>query len=280
MTEDGLSEFESIRSSESESNARRTSVGGEVGVSNVFAFLGLSLKGSRAKSLETSGQREVSREKVYTPNALFAKLREVLYEDKRIVEDVVSGIEPGTFVEFNCTLRKNPLIDALEGFKSLIDLFGTFQRVVPNQFSTQSGATKATAKSTAASLADVKKLVDGLLVQLNAEGTIDLIGDAKDEQQSHVVLAIDRAFAYDPTLADLLDGEYTVLGKVTRVIASGSSDRISLLRKTSFGLISESMMADFVAAFGQMSSSGIMVPKIITHIDAPAVQIIPVAIFS
>lgn len=70
MLEDGFSQPSVLKTSASEAEDRKSGVGGSVGASNVFALLGVSLKGEIGKEGKTQEQKEVVTEKVHTPASL------------------------------------------------------------------------------------------------------------------------------------------------------------------------------------------------------------------
>lgn len=74
-----------------------------------------------------------------------------------------------------------------------------------------------------------------LVTQLNTGEVVDLLATPTGPWVPNVVLTLDMAYASDPSLSDLIDGEYRVLGKVTRFIPAGSNETLNLLRKTTLG---------------------------------------------
>src|SRR4029453_7860030 len=117
IIEDGMAQVSTIKTSESKK------AGGEAGIgaSNVFALLGISLKGA----VENVGGREVTHERVHTPTSLFSKVRNHLRKAK-LVHDLtgvsanLADARPGHFVEVEVRLRRNPLVDALEAVNETI----------------------------------------------------------------------------------------------------------------------------------------------------------------
>jgi len=100
------------------------------------------------------------------------------------------------------------------------------------------------------------------------------------EKETKVVLTLDRAFLSDPSLSDLMDGEYTVLGKVSKVIPSDTDDKINLLRKTSLGKLRGPVLEQMKAVFSGPGVEGFNIPEIVTEIEGPAIQVIPIAVFA
>lgn len=271
MMEGGFSQLETIKTTQTEQEDKSRRYSGEVGFKNVFAFLGVSLGTEKTAKGQTGESQEVTKEKVHTPNSLFAQMRKRLHEQKLIVSSKLSETKPGNFVEFNITLRKNPLIDAIESLKSIMQTASIF--VEPQQKSKGQRPSENVNKK-------ILEQMDALLNQLNAEGTLDLIGTSVGEERIKVVLTIDRAFLSDPSLSDLISGEYTVLGKVTKVIPQSGEDKVNLLRKTSLGKIQGQLLEQLKKPLKDLQQSDFKIPELITEIEGPAIQVIPIAVFA
>ncbi len=71
-----------------------------------------------------------------------------------------------------------------------------------------------------------------------------------------------------------------MLGKVVRVVAENSEDSINLLRKTSFGHLDNGIFDQLGDVFVGQEEVGLKFPKIVTEIEGPALQVIPIAIFT
>lgn len=127
---------------------------------------------------------------------------------------------------------------------------------------------------------DVLKQMTALLEQLRAQGALDLVGTTVGQSPIEFVLTMDRTFLGDPSFSELVDGEYTVLGKVTRVIARNSQDSINLLRKTSLGRMQDQLLTQLTTALEGMNEHGFSLPPIITEVRGPAIQVIPIAVFA
>lgn len=129
-------------------------------------------------------------------------------------------------------------------------------------------------------LKKVMKMVSDLLDQLQTEGGIDLIGSDLDEKGLQAVITIDATFLSNSALAELVDGEYTVLGKVSRFLGSDSDESINLLRKTSLSMMDDQAIEDLTLALNQTNQHGVNIPRIVTKIEAPVIQVLPIAIFA
>ena len=97
--------------------------------------------------------------------------------------------------------------------------------------------------------------------------------------QINVVITTEQQYFIDPTMNDIIDGTFRVFGKATRVIPKGGDENISLLRKAPLGQFKsllptiQEVMSQFANELGYSGESS-------TEIQGPAIQVIPIAIFS
>jgi len=280
ILDDGFSRLSTIRTSISEGEKNQYGMGASIGASNVFALLGISFSGDRGKEKDAREQKEVSQEKVHTPTSLFAKLRKLLLESGLVREitdaATLNHLTSGEFVEFRAILRKNPLVDTLEGIKSLVEMAVIFD--VPSS-GAHSGKRKST-KSLKSEMSPVLKQVDGLLKALTSTNTIELLGELLDVDNAKAIIPTNIEFFSRGNALEIIDGEFRVLGKVTRVVLPDTNETINLLRKTAFGRLKPELFENFSVAFADMESAGIRSPKMVTEIGGPAMLVVPIAIFT
>jgi LAS superfamily LD-carboxypeptidase LdcB len=129
--ENGFSEMSSVQTFNENKDSTGTEVGAQIGVSNVFAFLGINLKSSLKGEQQINDGTQVTEDRVHTPSSLFQRFRQYLQEEKQIKllseKSDLSNIKPGDFIEINGTLRKNPVVDLIEGFIKLMELAVAFE---------------------------------------------------------------------------------------------------------------------------------------------------------
>jgi len=275
--DDGFSQLSTIRTAISESETTKRGVGASIGVSNVFALLGVSFSGERGKEQGTQGQTEISQERVHTPTSLFAKLRFRLQQQGllRDVPPVASfkELSSGDFVEFKAVLRKNPLVDTIEGFTQLMQVAELFT----SEPTASGGSTRPKGSKTRNQNAIIKQQMEGVLNALTQFKSVELIAELPDPKVSSVITARLDFFSEGSAL-DIVDGEFRVLGKVVRVAQAGES--INLLRKTTFARFDQQVIGKLSKSFESIGELGLQFPKLRTTIDGPALQIIPIAIFA
>ncbi len=301
MMEGGYAQLETVKANRSAQEEHTSKISGEVGVSNVFALLSMKLGGERGSQKQSGDTEERSSERVHTPDSLFARLRERLYQDGLIRTENLADAQLGEYVEFAASLHKNPLIEVLETYRSFGEISKAVEKAsAPNSGSQQgqhgsrqknhqqqgSGQKQNTPQSTQSTTNQVLAQIEVLLQSLSGKegGTFDLVGEVnstEDGPRLKVVLVLDPSFANDPTSADLIDGEYYVLGKVVKAVPKDSDEKISLLRKTSLGKAGPlvAKLADSLASM-DTEETGIALPKKIeTELAGPVIQVVPIAIF-
>ena len=118
-----------------------------------------------------------------------------------------------------------------------------------------------------------QKEIDAIASLFTDEKCQDFIAELKD---MNVVLTTDKVYFIDPTMNDVIDGQFHVFGKVARVIVE-NYETINLLRKLP---ISKIIHKSFEAKekFSKLEELGI--GSINPEIEGPAMQVIPIAIFS
>lgn len=281
ILEGGFSSFSTVQSSSS--TERISSVDGkaQLGISNMFAFLGVRLNAQGSRQLGNANNEKITEEIVHTPTSLFARLRKDL-QDRSLVcnlasSDSISDISPGKFVEFKATLRKSPLIDIVDSFSQLIPLIS----LANNDFKQQSNPANKKNRSQNRSrhggsdeTSIMKNQIDSIASALNSDNSQDLIAEFGKRR---IVLTTEQDFFIDPSMNNIIDGTFRIFGKVTRVIVD-EKNSISLLRKTALGKFG-TIVEELASAMENMQEIGFS-ESIETKIFGPTMQVIPIAIFS
>ena len=96
-----------------------------------------------------------------------------------------------------------------------------------------------------------------------------------------VLLTVEENYFIDPTMNDVVDGTFRVFGKATRILSSDSQGSISLVRKAPLGKFG-GLVKDLADAMATMAGGeDVAYTGVVeTEINAPAMQVIPIAIFS
>ena len=281
IMEDGFTQISSITKTQNETDRQESETGGSIGISNVFAFLGVSFNAHDKDAKSQQTQEACAHQKVHTPTSLFSKLRHVLYEKKvvkeiRTLEDI-KNLNSGEFVEFKAVLRKNPLVEIFEMMRQILELASAFKPDSPPQSKKPGSKPDRNAQD---SNEKIKFQLDLILKNLNQSNSLEILGELLTNKEVRAVLSTKIQYFTDRNSNDIIDGEFRVLGKVVRVIRVDSKDSINLLRKTSFGKLDNKILDAFCGTLDTMKASGMKTPEFIAEINGPAFQIIPIAIFT
>lgn len=270
--EGGFSNFTTVQTTSSGETTAELSGGAQLGISNVFAFLGMQLGGRGSRQTGQKLSESTMENIVVTPVSLFARLRKEL-QDRKLVRSVsnslnLSELQPSDFVEFEATLRRHQLIVQLSAFAELMPLMGAFEGSSSSKSARQRGQSKSTATPTL-------KQVNSLLNALTSGESRDLVSKVGE---TNVVITTEQQYFNDPTMNDIIDGTFHVFGKATRVIPKGDDATISLLRKTPLGQFKAILpvIAEAASHFESLGPS----EDPTTEIQGPAIQVMPIAIFS
>ena len=274
--EDGFSQLNSVQTTSAGDSSSEIAGEGKLGFSNVFALIGVEFGGRGSRKRGQSQSESTTAQIVHTPTSLFARLRKELHEMGMVHE--VSGATSLTtvghsdFVEFEATLKRNPLDEVFSMFSRMAPLMALSDQ--PEQPNPQDPNKRGTNRQRKNNDSSLKQQIDSIHGALAGDKSRDFIAELGD---MNVVLTTDQAYFIDPTMNDVIDGQFRVFGKATRVIQAGSDDKINLLRKSPIGKFIN-QVPDFQNAFSEFEKLGLrsMEPEV----HGPAMQVIPIAIFS
>ena len=276
--EDGFSQLSSVQTTSSGDSSSEIAGEGKLGFSNVFALVGIEFggRGNLKRGQSKSGSESTTEQIVHTPTSLFSRLRKELFEIGLVRQ--VSGasslteVNHGDFVEFHATLRRNPLDDVFSIFSRMAPLMDLADQ--PNQTNSQTSSRRRSSKQRQQNDSSMKQQVDSIYSALKDDKSQDFIAELGDMK---VVLTTEQVYFIDPTMNDVIDGQFLVFGKATRVIPLGNDDTINLLRRTPIGKFIH-QIPEFQRGFSEFEELGLgsMEPEVY----APAMQVIPIAIFS
>jgi len=271
ILQDGMSTVTRISSSEESKDADTQRYGAAFGLSQALSsLLKIDVSGDRAKSKEGTSGVQRSEERVHTPSSLFQKLRSTLISENKIeIVNAEYKPEPGDIVEFSTSLRRNPLIQVMDTFSQLFDMAVAF-----NDQPQKSGQ-----KNRPNEMAKIKSQISSFSEMLKAGDTIDIVSD-KLACGHRAVITLDEEYLNDPTMADLVEGQFKVVGKVIRVI-NNSEGSVNLLRKGAVGAMNKQLLETTFAHFTVAAvTANVDLPSIEWEIRGPVIQVIPIAIFA
>ena len=278
----GLSRFSTVQTVSTNETATNSARKAELGVSNVFAFLGVNFGAQNSQQDGQKASESKTEEFVHTPASLFARLRNDL-KTKELVRYVdnsenLEGLQASEFVEFEATLRRSPLIEMLDAITPLmafVDLADDYSSETANTQSRRSGKSRNRKSSQKHNeFSEIMKIINLLKTAVSTEGSQDLIAEMNSLR---IVLTTENDYFIDPSMNDIIDGTFRVFGKVTRIV-NDESDKISLLRKSAAGKFEgfEELLDPLMISMQDVGFNG----PLESEISGPTMQVIPIAIFS
>lgn len=280
MLRGGISTVTRISSSEENKEVDNRRYGSAFGLSQAFSsLLKIDVSGDRLKASEEKAGTQKSEERVHTPASLFQQLRSTLKTEKKIIViDSTYVPSSGQIIEFSASLRRNPMIQTMNIFTELVDMAVAFGDEEKADSSKNSGKNRNRRDSPNNSEKG-RKRVQKILELLKTGDTIDILSDNLDCGYK-AVITLEEEYLNDPTMADLVDGQFKVVGKITRAI-SDSEDSVSLLRKAAIGVMSNEVLSEEFSRWSSLAASiKVKIPRIEWEVQGPAIQVIPIAIFA
>lgn len=275
MLQDGISQVVRVTSNATDAEDSSKQTIGTFGLGSALSSLlkvNLSSTGTQEQKSTTAIER--SEDRVHTPASLLFKLHRML-SDRSYINIVNESTAPqhSEIVEFSTTLRRNSLLLAIDTLAGVTEISEVFSN--NNTQSQSSGKRQKLAPSGNSVIIQMRKFRE----QLVTGGTIDMVSDVLPGGYRSLV-TLESEFLRDPTMSDLVDGRFRVIGKVIRVI-NDNSDAISLIRKTHLGAMPIELIKN---AFSHLDSlidnDQWRLPKMEWDIKGPVFQIIPIAIYA
>lgn len=275
MLQDGMSTVTRISSTETSKDSDTQRYGAAFGLSQALSsLLKIGISGDKAKMSEDTRDTQKNEERVHTPSSLFHKLRSTL-KSKNLIEIIDSNYEPkaGDLVEFSTTLKRNPILQVMDMFTRVIDMAAAFeeQPAKNKKHLLQNNQPNEMTK--------LKTQIQKFSEEIKSGNTIDVVSDSLISKY-RAVITLEQEYLNDPSMADLVDGDFTVVGKVIRAVTD-SNDSVNLFRKGVIGSMNKQILEQsFSLFYAPAISSNFEIPKIEWEIEGPVIQVIPIAIFA
>ena len=231
------------------------------------SLLKIDFNAKQDKQKNDSNSTTKTEERIHTSVSLFVALCAALREKGHLKQlESNSVIMPGDLVEFASTLHRNPLIETLASFLEVIDMVQSFIEKPKGKGNQQP------------EMSQVKKQMGSLVSFLKTGETTDLT--TKLLVSGHrAVIALENQSLNDPSMSDLVDGTFRVVGKVTRVIGEAEG-AISLNRKSAINRLPAAVLEQFKTAIAAPELGAMALPPLEWEIKGPAIQVLPIAIFA
>jgi hypothetical protein len=272
MMQDGLSQVTQVTTTEAEKTAANKEGSVTFGLAGAVAsLLKVDLSGKGGSLRESTTGRERSEERIHTPASLLFQLRHMLKEENRLhFVDSSYSPQPGHLVEFSSTLRRNPLIEAMDAMIGMLDIALTFaEQPKPVNKKQRGGDDEGRA---------LKIQMEHFREKLTVGATVDIVSGTLSSRHTGI-LTLEEEFLSDRTMSNLVEGHFTVLGKVIRVVEGDGS--ISLLRKTALSTMPVPVLGEAFSHFSALSGEGgFSLPAIEWEVSGPAMQVLPIGIYA
>jgi hypothetical protein len=254
-------------------------------------LLSFDLRGKISENTSTGDSEELNLVKKHTETSLFIRLRNTLHQNGGIkyigAEEDLNELVHGELVEVTGQIFRSPLSDIIEAIFRLMDMTGvelldkdtsatsSKQRNRSRSSNQGSQGSQQQAQQNITDIA-VMKMLKGIRDDLNRARVIDVILQPTDMTDITIVAALSLEVMPDYLLDWLLTGRFTLLGKVIQVLQD-QGEEISLYQRTTFNYLDSSSLEQ---SFEQLrQTSGMKFAEYSSTIKAPAIQILPMAIF-
>lgn len=277
MLQKGIATVTRVAEDRREAAAETGQLGATFGLNKAFStLLRIDLSGKKEHTTEEGSTRTSSEERIHTPSSLFFELRRMMLDQEILLQDTDSLRPiPGNFIEFSSTLKRNPLVETIDAILAVYRMVEIWSEEPPKQ---KQQSKKGGGQVPRHENRPYERQFKGLSQLLRSADTVDLTAEGLACGYS-VMTTLETQYLNDPTMADLVDGTFRVIGKVIRSVDS-EEESLSLVRKNAFGILGEPARQKLADALDNLSSSYPALPKPRWELDAPAIHVIPVAIFA
>lgn len=270
MLRGGIASVTTVSEMDAQSRRLEAEAGGKFGLTEALSsLLRIDFSGKAAGTRSGENAEHRTEQRIHTPASLFIALRALLREKELITIDTPKiQPEPGQILEFSAVLKRNPLVEMLALFGELLNMAEAFSEKPQTGKGGQGGREQR----------QLQQQLEKFIASLNAGDTMDLITGPL--QSTHrAVITLDKQFLNDQSMSDLVDGNFRVVGKITRVIGPDEG-AISLNRKTALAALPSHVLAELEKALKQSSLQTWNLPELEWNVPGPVIQVIPISIFA
>jgi hypothetical protein len=262
-------------------------------------LIGLDFRGRISGDQAAAEGEEIKLVRRHTEASLFMRLRQALKNEERIVGirkisdfQELRDSKQNVLVEVSGQIFRSPLSEVLEAVFRVFDILGydlsgkgkaiaQNPQKGRNQRKRGQGGQQLSAPTSQELELDAEGQIGFQIMQrikddLAASKVLDVVMRPSAVESLAVVIALATEYLPEGAFDNLLSGDFTVLGKVTRVVEEDAE--ISLYQRTMFNNINSSEFDKVFAEFAQnplLKTSGNPMT-----IKAPALQIMPLAIYA
>lgn len=296
--DDGIAYGSNVKLKQGSQRTSGTSGEAEAGIPKLgilSSVLSLSLRGKIENKSTLDDGEEVELVRKHTEASLFMQLRSILHEEAQIIivesEDDLARVAHRSLVEVTGQILRSPADAALDNFFKMMTMMGLDMSDDSGSQSQKSSGKGGgqnqprrdpfqqlqqafESRSTEVALRIMHRLRD----DFKKSKVIDVVMELPSAQEYiSIVISLSSEFLPDGALENLLSGQFTVLGKVTRVLKG--EDTINLYQRSTLGsmLSANEQLQAGIAGLQQHFASGQAAGTEL--IRAPGLQLIPLAVF-
>jgi hypothetical protein len=297
--QDGFTLVERISTSQTKTTEVETSATAEFGLPNVLNFFRIGMSGrlAKARGTESSDHREA--EVVHTYGSLLHRLLRFLDVEEALRharnDSEFQELAVGDFVELSGVFRSNPFTSAFRRLQRMLRFFEVAVRLQPEGMAAgataqvrQSGGKgraptnqrpKQAGNPMMFQLTAVSDFLETLTADVEREGTQTIVVEPSGTAYK-AVLTLFTDFLRDRSMAELLNREFKVLGKVARNLRDDSGETVNLLASTGIGGFGPEIMGQLLAGFQELGrESNVLLESPTSEISPPVVEIVPIAFY-
>jgi len=273
-------------------DSKNTGVSGEggFGITNILSIFKVDLKASGKIETGNEGEEIKQGERYHTYGSLMNQLRKSIIEMGLLkhIEDEESWneLEGSEFIEMKGKFVPNPLSYNLSTFKRLFDIAEigmdlptnqeVFDGLNKNQRKRKEKEIKEEQKKSKKESETYKGLIENILTDIDSENFQTYIIEVDGFKGYKIVADLFKEYIRDRSGTELIYGEFKILGKVVRRIKNDES--FNLLRGSALGL-NEEFILEIGNSLISLEEQGFEIQNTFTRVEAPAIQVIPIAIY-
>lgn len=286
--EDGFSLVERVTSGQTTGGTSERSGGADFGSPRAFSFFRFGFSGKLGRSITQGTNETTDVERTHTYGSLLHRLRRYLVEQGLVTGATARDVDVGGFIEFAGVVRPNPFTASFERLQRMLKFVdvamameGTAERAVPAPKSNRGqGTPKRTSDNQQTrQLKAIGDFFEQLTTDVEREGTNTIVIESEATGYRAVATLFDE-YLRDRSMAELLNREFRVLGKVARHLPVDAAEGVDLLASSGIAGFPPQLLAQLSGAIDAMSGQGLaQVASPATSIDPPVIEIVPIAIY-
>lgn len=290
--EDGFRLVERVTTGQTSGKSADQSVGAEFATPSLFNFFKVRFSGKLGRTSAEGTNETKETELTHTYGSLLHRLRRYLLEENLLTSlgsDASHPTTVGSFIEFTGVVRPNPFTDSfhrLHRMLSFAEIATMMSSSPPNPAPQgnkgnrgQNPGRGIPARQQSSQLTDIGSFLEKLTDDVEREGTSTILFENEPPDYRAVVTCFD-AFLRDRSMAELMNREFRVLGKVARHLPCGSAEGVDLLASSGVAGFPPEILGQLSEMIESLSNQGVaQLHSPSTTIDPPVIEIVPIAIY-